>query len=62
MDTIIFNMDRHTQNFGFLRDIDTGEIISLAPNFDNNVALISRGYPKDVSREKMDLLDSLEIL
>ena len=55
-------MDRHTQNFGFLRDIDTGEIISLAPNFDNNVALISRGYPKDVSREKMDLLDSLEIL
>ena len=56
MDTIIFNMDRHTQNFGFLRDIDTGEIISLAPNFDNNVALISRGYPKDVSREKDGLI------
>ena len=25
-----------------------GEILSLAPNFDNNMALISQGYPKNV--------------
>ena len=52
MDTICFNMDRHTENYGFLRDADTGEILSLAPNYDNNIALIARGYPKDRSRQK----------
>ena len=45
MDTICANPDRHTNNFGLLRDIKTGEIIGLAPNYDNNMALISRGYP-----------------
>jgi hypothetical protein len=44
MDTLCFNMDRHTYNYGLLRDKNTGEIISMAPNFDNNIALISRGY------------------
>ncbi len=44
MDTLCFNMDRHTYNYGLLRDKETGEIISMAPNFDNNIALISRGY------------------
>ncbi len=56
MDTICFNMDRHTQNFGFLRDVDTGKILSLASNFDNNVALISLGHPKDIGREKDGLI------
>ena len=45
-------MDRHTGNFGFLRDIQSGKFISMAPNFDNNIALISRGYPQDKTREK----------
>ena len=44
-------MDRHTENFGFLRDVDTGKIISMAPNYDNNIALISRGYPNSADRE-----------
>ena len=44
-------MDRHTGNFGFLRDVESGEILSMAPNYDNNIALISRGYPNDVSRK-----------
>lgn len=55
-DTVCFNMDRHTENFGFLRDTSSGEIISLAPNFDNNIALISRGYPKDVTRKSDGLI------
>lgn len=46
LDAICFNMDRHTQNYGVLRDVETGEILSLAPLFDHNIALIARGYPK----------------
>lgn len=45
LDTICANPDRHTNNFGLLRDPATGEFIGFAPNFDNNMALISRGYP-----------------
>lgn len=51
MDTVCYNMDRHTENFGFLRDVDSGEIVSMAPNYDNNIALISRGYPNSDSRQ-----------
>ena len=45
LDTITANPDRHTGNFGFMRDAESGELIGLAPNFDNNMALIARGYP-----------------
>lgn len=58
LDTICANPDRHTFNFGIIRDTDTGDILGLAPNFDNNMALISRGYPKNIGR-KNDLLINL---
>ena len=58
LDTICANPDRHTFNFGVLRDADSGEILCLAPNFDNNMALISRGYPRNITR-KNDLLIKL---
>ena len=51
LDTICANPDRHTFNFGILRDVKTGNILGLAPNFDNNMALISRGYPKNIRRQ-----------
>ncbi len=57
LDTICMNMDRHTKNYGVLRDTATGKIISLAPNYDNNIALVSRGYPKNISRENDLLID-----
>lgn len=57
LDSVCMNMDRHTKNYGVLRNIATGEIISLAPNYDNNIALISRGYPKNISRENDLLID-----
>ncbi len=60
MDTICYNMDRHTENFGFLRDSSTGKIVSMAPNYDNNIALISRGYPSSASREKDGLIRFFE--
>lgn len=51
LDSVCYNMDRHTENFGLLREAQTGEILSLAPNYDNNIALIANGYPSDVRRE-----------
>ena len=57
MDTITANPDRHTSNFGLLRDTKTGKLLGLAPMFDHNMALIARGYP---SKPKSgDLLISL---
>ena len=46
LDTVCSNPDRHTGNFGLLRDTDTGEFVGFAPCFDHNMALVSRGYPK----------------
>lgn len=57
LDTITANPDRHTGNFGLLRDIQTGALLGLAPNFDNNMALIARGYP--TGRSANDLLITL---
>jgi hypothetical protein len=56
MDTLCFNMDRHTKNYGVLRDAESGEILSMAPNFDNNIALFARGIPKDLSRANDKLI------
>ena len=55
LDTVCANPDRHTFNFGILRDAKTGDVLGLAPTFDNNMALISRGYPKNIKR-KNDVL------
>ncbi len=57
MDALVMNIDRHTQNFGLLRERGTGQIISMAPNFDNNLALISRGYAKDPTSVPNLLID-----
>lgn len=57
MDTVCANPDRHTNNFGLLRNTKTGKLIGFAPNYDNNMALISRGYP--AKPKSGDLLISL---
>lgn len=54
MDAFCRNADRHTYNYGLLRERETGRVISMAPNFDNNIALVSRGI--DDSPRKKDLL------
>ena len=41
-DAVVNNVDRHNENYGLLRNRRNGDVISLAPNFDNNIALISR--------------------
>lgn len=57
LDTVVANPDRHTANFGLLRNTQTGEMIGFAPIFDHNMALISRGYPKTPT--KNDILINL---
>ncbi|MDR0446713.1 MAG: HipA domain-containing protein [Oscillospiraceae bacterium] len=52
-DGLVFNMDRHENNFGVLRSPETGDIISAAPLYDHNISLIARGYP---NRDPGDML------
>lgn len=58
MDALCFNMDRHTKNYGVLRDRATGKVLCMAPNFDNNIALISRGYGSDPTKTSPLLIDA----
>jgi len=39
-DYIIYNVDRHNENCGLMRSRKSGKIMSLAPNYDNNIALL----------------------
>ena len=39
LDYIVLNEDRHTGNFGLIRDVNTGEIIAPAPIFDTGSSL-----------------------
>lgn len=40
IDAVIFNEDRHKNNFGFLVNNDTHDIIDMAPLFDHNISLL----------------------
>lgn len=50
MDAIMWNSDRHTGNFGFLVNNDSGELTGFAPLFDHNLACLP-------SMMEMDSLD-----
>lgn len=39
LDYIIFNEDRHFNNFGFIRDAETLEVIGMAPIYDSGTSL-----------------------
>lgn len=41
VDALCMNFDRHEHNYGLLRDADTGSVIGMAPNYDNNHAIFS---------------------
>ena len=56
MDALCFNMDRHTKNYGVLRDVGTGAVLRMAPNFDNNIALFARGIPVNLERSNDKLV------
>ncbi len=42
-DALFMNTDRHTRNFGVIRSSETGDALSIAPNFDNNQAYLANG-------------------
>lgn len=41
LDAICENFDRHTKNYGILTERETGKIVKLAPNYDNNNSLLA---------------------
>lgn len=45
-DALLFNVDRHNFNAGFLRNSQTGAITGLAPCFDYNLCLASTKVPR----------------
>lgn len=57
-DAVILNEDRHKNNFGFIVDNRTQEIVGMAPLFDHNVSLLPYakegefGYGGDYLRRK----------
>lgn len=61
-DMILINVDRHTMNYGFLRDVETGKILSLAPNYDNNLCLNANNSLKLPSNNDMFINDFLRLL
>ena len=40
IDAVILNEDRHKNNFGFIVDNRTQEIVGMAPLFDHNISLL----------------------
>lgn len=46
-DALVCNVDRHANNYGFLRDNRTGKMLSFAPLFDHNLAL----FPGDMASD-----------
>lgn len=50
-DALFVNTDRHMRNFGVIRSSETGEVLRLAPNFDNNQAYLAN--PSGTYSEEM---------
>ena len=46
VDIILCNKDRHINNFGFIKNIDSGEIIAFAPLFDFGASFLFKGERK----------------
>lgn len=47
-DYLMSNSDRHTYNFGLIRNVETGEFVGAAPLFDNGAAFGSRQTDYDI--------------
>ena len=48
-DSLIANTDRHSGNFGVLRDNRTGSVLGMAPLFDHNVSLFSLDFDEHLA-------------
>lgn len=45
-DIVIHNTDRHLNNFGFIRDVDSGRLLGFAPLFDSGSAFTNSKHVK----------------
>lgn len=61
-DWIIMNTDRHDGNYGFMMDNSTGELVSVAPLFDYNLALVSDVLGKDAGNTISQMFNTKETL
>ncbi len=62
LDYFIVNTDRHTQNYGFLMDNKTGELIKMAPLFDYNCALTADYFSRDAEDTLSQMFNTAETL
>lgn len=62
LDYIIVNTDRHTQNYGFMMNNDTGRIEHLAPLFDFNCALVADYFAHDARDTLSQMFNTAETL
>lgn len=62
LDYIIMNTDRHTQNYGFLMNNDTGRIEKIAPLFDFNCALVADYFLCDARDTLSQMFNTAETL
>lgn len=62
LDFILVNTDRHTQNYGFLVDNKTNKIVSLAPIFDFNCALVADYFGRSAEDTLSQMFNSKETL
>lgn len=56
MDAVMANVDRHAGNYGFLVDNDTGEILRMAPLFDQNMACLPMMMEHDDFDEYLSMI------
>lgn len=62
LDYIIVNTDRHTQNYGFMMNNDTGKIEKVAPLFDFNCALVADYFLCDARDTLSQMFNTTETL
>lgn len=62
LDAIVLNADRHEFNYGVMRNWETGSVISMAPNFDNNLSLIAQGYARTTERRDLVVKDFITLI
>ena len=51
MDVLVNNVDRHTKNYAVLTSQETGEILKLAPNYDNDMSFYD--YPDILHKDRI---------
>lgn len=62
LDYIIVNTDRHTQNYGFFMNNDTGRLEKMAPLFDYNCALVADFFQRDAGDTLSQMFNTAETL